>query len=456
MRVLTDPVETGAVTLSLPQDVQAHAYDYPIAFFEKKIWRIDRQIPSPERIKEAVSLLKEAKRPMLIAGGGIHYSEAWESLKNFSEELGIPVGETFAGKGALRQESALGLGGFGVTGNPCAGEIANQSDLLISVGTRLTDFSTGSQSAFNHPGVNFISINVCSHDAYKQGAIPILADARKGLDTLLQAARSSGVKSSSSYVKEISSVKQKWQNQVNNEIFQQVSGEAMSQGQLIGVLNEEAKEGDTIVAAAGNPPGDLLKLWEATGGRNCHLEFGNSCMGYEIPAGLGVRMAQPDGEVYVFVGDGTYLMNPMELLTAVQENLKITVVISENHGYQCIRSLQVAKAGHSFGNEFRARQNETNRLEADFLQIDFAHNAQSLGAKACHVYTPGEFREALREARKNHQTCVIVVETEKYRMLPGSGVWWDVAVAEVSNDPEIQKRREEYETERRKLQKFHY
>ena len=456
MRVLTDPVETGAVTLSLPQDVQAHAYDYPIAFFEKKIWRIDRQIPSPERIKEAVSLLKEAKRPMLIAGGGIHYSEAWESLKNFSEELGIPVGETFAGKGALRQESALGLGGFGVTGNPCAGEIANQSDLLISVGTRLTDFSTGSQSAFNHPGVNFISINVCSHDAHKQGAIPILADARKGLDKLLQAARSSGVKSNSSYVKEISSVKQKWQNQVNNEIFQQVSGEAMSQGQLIGVLNEEAKEGDTIVAAAGNPPGDLLKLWEATGGRNCHLEFGNSCMGYEIPAGLGVRMAQPDGEVYVFVGDGTYLMNPMELLTAVQENLKITVVISENHGYQCIRSLQVAKAGHSFGNEFRARQNETNRLEAEFLQIDFAHNAQSLGAKACHVYTPGEFREALREARKNHQTCVIVVETEKYRMLPGSGVWWDVAVAEVSNDPDIQKRREEYETERRKLQKFHY
>jgi 3D-(3,5/4)-trihydroxycyclohexane-1,2-dione acylhydrolase (decyclizing) len=456
MRVLTDPVETGAVTLSLPQDVQAHAYDYPIAFFEKKIWRIDRQIPSPERIKEAVSLLKEAKRPMLIAGGGIHYSEAWESLKNFSEGLGIPVGETFAGKGALRQESVLGLGGFGVTGNPCAGEIANQSDLLISVGTRLTDFSTGSQSAFNHPGVNFISINVCSHDAHKQGAIPILADARKGLDKLLQAARSSGVKSNSSYVKEISSVKQKWQNQVNNEIFQQVSGEAMSQGQLIGVLNEEAKEGDTIVAAAGNPPGDLLKLWEATGGRNCHLEFGNSCMGYEIPAGLGVRMAQPDGEVYVFVGDGTYLMNPMELLTAVQENLKITVVISENHGYQCIRSLQVAKAGHSFGNEFRARQNETNRLEADFLQIDFAHNAQSLGAKACHVYTPGEFREALREARKNHQTCVIVVETEKYRMLPGSGVWWDVAVAEVSNDPEIQKRREEYETERRKLQKFHY
>ena len=456
MRVLTDPVETGAVTLSLPQDVQAHAYDYPIAFFEKKIWRIDRQIPSPERIKEAVRLLKEAKRPMLIAGGGIHYSEAWESLKNFSEELGIPVGETFAGKGALRQESVLGLGGFGVTGNPCAGAIANQSDLLISVGTRLTDFSTGSQSAFNHPGVNFISINVCSHDAYKQGAIPILADARKGLDTLLQAARSSGVKSSSSYVKEISSVKQKWQNQVNDEIFQQVSGEAMSQGQLIGVLNEEAKEGDTIVAAAGNPPGDLLKLWEATGGRNCHLEFGNSCMGYEIPAGLGVRMAQPDGEVYVFVGDGTYLMNPMELLTAVQEDLKITVVISENHGYQCIRSLQVAKAGHSFGNEFRARQNETNRLEADFLQIDFAHNAQSLGAKACHVYTPGEFREALREARKNPQTCVIVVETEKYRMLPGSGVWWDVAVAEVSNDPEIQKRREEYETERRRLQKFHY
>ena len=233
-------------------------------------------------------------------------------------------------------------------------------------------------------------------------------------------------------------------------------GQAMSQGQLIGILNEEAMKGDTIVAAAGNPPGDLLKIWEAIEGRNCHLEFGYSCMGYEIPAGLGVRMAQPEGEVYVFIGDGTYLMNPMELVTAVQEKLKITLIVSENHGYQCIRSLQMSRAGHSFGNEFRTRKKETSRLEADFLQIDFAHNAQSLGARACHVYKPNEFREALREARKNPQPSVIVVETEKYRVLPGSGIWWDVAPAEVSQDAKTRKRREEYERDRASLQRFHY
>ena len=244
-------------------------------------------------------------------------------------------------------------------------------DFIIARYFGANDLSDAFLVAFRIP--NFFR-RLFAEGAFSQAFIPILADARKGLDKLLQAARSSGVKSNSSYVKEISSVKQKWQNQVNNEIFQQVSGEAMSQGQLIGVLNEEAKEGDTIVAAAGNPPGDLLKLWEATGGRNCHLEFGNSCMGYEIPAGLGVRMAQPDGEVYVFVGDGTYLMNPMELLTAVQENLKITVVISENHGYQCIRSLQVAKAGHSFGNEFRARQNETNPVSYTHLRAHETHS----------------------------------------------------------------------------------
>ncbi len=456
MRVLTDPVETGTVTLSLPQDVQAHAYDYPVAFFEKRTWSIERRIPNPDRIQETIGLLKEAKRPMVIAGGGVHYSEAWEALQRFSQELGIPVGETFAGKGALREESDLGLGGFGVTGNPCAGKIASQADLLICVGTRLTDFATGSQSAFQHPEVKFVSLNVGSHDAYKQGAVPVLADARAGLEVLTQAAQAAGVRPQAGYVQEIATVKTEWQCQVQNEIYQQVSGEAMSQAQLIGVLNEEVQTGDTIVAAAGNPPGDLLKLWEATGGRTCHLEFGYSCMGYEIPAGLGVRMAQPKGEVYVFVGDGTYLMNPMELMTAVQEKLKITLVISENHGYQCIRGLQLARAGHSFGNEFRARNQETNRLEADFVPIDFAHNAQSLGAHACHVYTPGEFREALREARKKSQPCVIVVDTEKYRVPPGSGIWWDVAAAEVSRDPETCKRREEYESERARLQRFHY
>ena len=392
----------------------------------------------------------------MIAGGGVHYSEAREALQRFSRELGIPVGETFAGKGALREASDLGLGGFGVTGNPCAGKVASQADLLICVGTRLTDFSTGSQSAFQNPEVKFISLNVGPHDAYKQGSVPLLADARAGLEALTEAALAAGVRPRTDYVREVAGWKREWRSQLENEVYQPVAGEAMSQAQLVGVLNEEARPGDTIVAAAGNPPGDLLKLWDATGGRTCHLEFGYSCMGYEIPAGLGVRMAQPEGEVYVFVGDGTYLMNPMELMTAVQEGLKITLVISENHGYQCIRGLQLARAGHSFGNEFRARDQETNRLDADFVPIDFAHNAQSLGAHACHVYTTDEFREALQEARKKSQPCVIVVDTEKYRVPPGAGIWWDVAAAEVSEDPETRKRREEYESERARLQRFYY
>lgn len=456
MRVLTDPVETGTVTLSLPQDVQAHAYDYPLTFFEKRTWRVERRLPDPDRVREAVSLLKEAKRPMVIAGGGVHYSEAWEALQRFSRELGIPVGETFAGKGALRETSELGLGGFGVTGNPCAGKVASQADLLICVGTRLTDFATGSQSAFQNPQVKFISLNVGSHDAYKQGAIPLLADARAGLESLTEEGIAAGVRPRVDYVQEVAVCKREWCSQLQNKVYQSVDGEAMSQAQLVGILNEEAHAGDTIVAAAGNPPGDLLKLWDATDSKNCHLEFGNSCMGYEIPAGLGVRMAQPEGEVYVFIGDGTYLMNPMELMTAVQEKLKITLVISENHGYQCIRGLQLARAGHSFGNEFRARDQETNRLDDDFVPIDFAHNAQSLGAHACHVYTTDEFREALQEARKKSEPCVIVVDTEKYRVSPGAGIWWDVAPAEVSEDPETCKRREEYELERARLQRFYY
>ncbi len=456
MRVLTDPVETGSVTLSLPQDVQAHAYDYPAAFFEERIWLVERRLPDPDRVREAVGLLKQARRPMVIAGGGVHYSEACEALQRFSGELGIPVGETFAGKGALREESEVGLGGYGVTGNPCAGKVAAQADLLICVGTRLTDFATGSQSAFQNPEVKFISLNVGPHDAYKQGSVPLLADARAGLEALTEAALAAGVRPRADYVREVADWKREWRSRLENEVYQPVAGEAMSQAQLVGVLNEEARPGDTIVAAAGNPPGDLLKLWNATGGKNCHVEFGYSCMGYEIPAGLGVRMAQPEGEVYVFVGDGTYLMNPMELMTAVQEGLKITLVISENHGYQCIRGLQLARAGHSFGNEFRARDQETNRLDADFVPIDFAHNAQSLGAHAMHVYTTGEFREALQEARKKSQPCVIVVDTEKYRTPPGAGIWWDVAAAETSGDPETRKRREEYENERARLQRFYY
>ena len=456
MRVLTDPAETGAVTIALPQDVQAHAYDYPAHLFEERTWRIERRPAEARRIAESVAMLKAARRPVIVAGGGVHYSEAWAQLQAFGEKFGIPVGETFGGKGAIRGSSPVLIGGLGVTGTPSAGELAAKADLVIAIGTRLTDFTTGSHSIFQNPDVKFISINVCGHDAYKLGALPVAADAREALTALTEAAAAAGIRPNSAYLGEVEAAKEKWEQQVREEVYAQAPGEAMSQGQIIGVLNESAQAGDTIIAAAGSPPGDLHKLWDVSRGSTCHIEFGFSCMGYELPAGLGVRMAQPKGEVYVFIGDGTYLMNPTELVTAMQERLKITVVIAENHGYQVIRQLQMGRAGRSFGNEFRARDAATNRLEGEYLNIDFAKNAESMGARAWHANTPDELCRALREARDETRPCVIVAEAEKHRYLPGSGVWWDVAAAEASGDEVTRKLRSEYEEQRRRLQRFYY
>lgn len=455
MRVLTDPAETGAVTLALPQDVQTHAWEYPAHFFEKRAWRVERRQPDPRRIAEAVALLRAAKRPLLIAGGGVHHSEAWEELERFASACGMPVSETFAGKGALRGREALSVGGQGTSGTPVAGRVANRADLVICVGTRLADFTTGSQSIFQHPQVKFISINVCSRDAHKQGGLPITADAREGLRLLREAALAAGVRPDAAYLREVEGWLREWESQVKKEILAQVAGEAMSQGQLIGALNEEARAGDVVIGAAGSLPSDLLKLWDAREGRECHLEFGYSCMGYEIPAGLGMRMARPQGEVYVFIGDGTYLMNPTELVTAAQEGLKLTVVLSENHGYQCIRALQLSRAGHAFGNEFRRRDASTNRLEGEYVKIDFAKNAESMGARVWRVTTPEQAQAALRQARQEQGVCVVVAEVEKHRMLPGSGGWIDFEVAQASQDPVTQKLRQEYEAERQK-QRFHY
>jgi 3D-(3,5/4)-trihydroxycyclohexane-1,2-dione acylhydrolase (decyclizing) len=454
MRVLTDPAETGAVTLSLPQDIQAHAYDYPAHFFAGRIWRIERRPPDPGRIAEAVALLKAAKRPVIIAGGGVHYAAASEELRTFAERCGIPVGETSGGKGAIPGDSPLSLGGSGLNGTPAAAQIVRDADLVIAIGTRLTDFVTGSQSAFQHPDVRFIAINVCPHDAYKQGALPIVADARETLSALANAA--DDITTDAAYRAEIAAAKEAWATQLREEIYVQIPGEAMSQGQLIGTLNAAARAGDTVIAAAGGAPGDLLKLWETSGGRHCHLEFGFSCMGYELPAGIGVRMAQPEGEVYVLIGDGTYLMNPSELVTALQEGLKVTVVLSENHGYQVIRQLQMNRAGRSFGNEFRARDAATQRLEGDYITIDFAQHAASMGARTWHVTTTDTLNMALAEARDETRSCVIVVETEPHRYLPGSGVWWDVAPAEATTDPLTDERRTAYENERAQLQRFYY
>ena len=453
MRVMTSPVETGAVTIALPQDVQSHAFDYPASFFEERTWRSERARPDERRIGEAVELLRRASSPLIVAGGGVRYSEAEEELAALAAELAIPVVETFAGKGALQEDSWLSLGGVGLEGNPGANRVAKAADLVLCVGTRLTDFATGSQSLFEHPEVRFVSINVTDRDAHKQGALPVVADAREALRALRDAATRVRIEANGDYRERVTRVKEEWLA-TRRQVAEQVAGEAMSQGQLILTLNDFVQPGDTVVSAAGTPPGDLLKLWDATGGRNAHLEFGYSCMGYELPAGVGVRMAQKGGEVYVYIGDGTFLLNPGELVTALQEDLKITVVISENHGFQSIQRLQMWRAGRPFGNEFRARRN--GRLEGDYLRLDLAKAAEGLGARAFRADSPETFRRALEEARGERRVSVIVVETEPHRYLPASEVWWDVAPPEASGDELVQRLRAEYEREQAELQRFYY
>jgi 3D-(3,5/4)-trihydroxycyclohexane-1,2-dione acylhydrolase (decyclizing) len=462
MRVLTDPAETGAVTLALPQDVQAQAYDYPVRFFQERAWRIERRPPDPARIREAIEMLHAAQRPLIVAGGGVLYSEAEAELLRLAERLGIPVGETMAGKGAMANRHALSLGGCGVTGTAPAGRLMGQADLVICVGTRLSDFTTGSRSAFQHPDVRFLSINVSDRDAHKLGALPVVADAREALRALLEAAKGSDLQPDPAYLQEIAAEKAAWQRKLEREVYVTHPGEGLNQQHALHVLNEMAQPGDTVIAAAGGLPGDLHQLWDTGGGRACHLEFGYSCMGYEIPAGLGVRLAQPRGEVYVFVGDGTYLMQPSELVTALQEGLKLTLLISDNHGFQIIRRLQMNRVGVSFGNEFRARKARgggdpgANRLEGEYLPIDYAKHAESMGARTWRVATPEELQRALEEARHETRSCAIVVETEAHRYGPDSEVWWDVAPAEVSTDPATQRARAEYEAERKRLQRLYY
>ena len=321
------------------------------------------------------------------------------------------------GKGAVDNTAALSLGGYGVTGTGSAGKIMHEADLVIAVGTRLTDFTTGSQSAFNHPNVKFISINVCGHDAFKEGALPLVADASEALKALLDAANATEITPNQTYLKEVATAKDEWRALLETDVFVEHEGEAMSQLHAIHVVNKQAMPGDSIVTAAGGPPGDLHQLWDTSNDRRCLLEFGFSCMGFEIPAGLGIRMAQPRGEVYVLIGDGTYLMQPTELATASQENLKVTLVVLDNHGFQIIRRLQMGRAGISFGNEFRDRNQESMRLEGDYVEI---------------------------------------AETEPHRYGPGSEVWWDVAAAEVSARSETQELRKAYESDRADLQRFHY
>ena len=436
MRIMTNPADTGAVTIALPQDIQGYAYEYPTHFFEKRVWRIERSFPNTIRIQEAIKLLKEAKKPYIIAGGGIHYSEAWNELAAVSERFGIPVGETHAGRGAIRHGSELHIGGTGHLGTPGAGRIAEEADLVICVGTRLHDFVTGSNSAFQNPDVKFISINVSGRDAYKLGALPITADAKLALSSLLEYGTSAGVQPQNDWVNIVRLEKISWDNIKLTEVYTQHAGEKMSQGNLIGIINDEMDVGDVLVAAAGTIPGDLTKLFEVNGGKELHLEFGNSCMGYDIPAAIGVRLAGAEKEVYILMGDGNYQMHPMELVTAMQERTKITILLNVNYGYQSIHGHQKALVGHSLGNEFKIRDLRSGLLdEGLFIEIDYAKNAESVGLTTWVANTEEEVRKALQEAKLKENSCLIVVPTERYRSLPGSEVWWEVVGAEVTNDP---------------------
>jgi 3D-(3,5/4)-trihydroxycyclohexane-1,2-dione acylhydrolase (decyclizing) len=471
MRVLTDPADTGAVVIALPQDVQSHAFDYPAGFFAERDWRIRRPAPDAEEVAEVVRLLRRARRPLLIAGGGVVYSGATRELEAFARATGIPVAETFAGKGAVQDGDWWLLGGIGLEGTPATNALARQADLVLTVGSRLTDFSTASQSLFEHPEVRFASVNVDGHDAARLGATPVVADARLALAALTEAAVQAGVATSEDWRAEVRARTGDWAAVRAAALDPDVpfdrstvdpdgdvvpdTGAELTQGQVIGLLQEHARPGDTIIAAAGGPPGDLQKVWDATGGRLCHLEFGFSCMGYEVPAAIGVRLAEPDParRVLSFIGDGTFLMAPTELVTAAQEGLPVTVVIPENHGYQVIHRLQMGRSGREFGNEFRYRKHALDlgadaaqaRLEGDYLKVDLVQVAGGLGARAVLARTADEVRDALADTRDHPGPVVIVVPVIPHVDLPGAGVWWDVAPAEVSEQPAVAALRAEWE-----------
>jgi 3D-(3,5/4)-trihydroxycyclohexane-1,2-dione acylhydrolase (decyclizing) len=473
MRVLTDPVDTGAVVLSLPQDVQSHAFDFPVEFFAEHDWVIRRPVADPDEVDTVAALLARAQKPIIIAGGGVIYSGATAELEALAATAGIPVLETMAGKGAVQQRAWWQIGGIGLEGTPVNNDLVRQADFVLTIGSRLTDFPTASQSLFENPDVVFASINVNGYDAQRLGAAGIVGDAKRALAALATAVESTGYTSPTAWQDEVRSKVAAWEPQRAaaldpDSAFDRATipadfgdivpdtGALLTQGQVIGLLQEHAQNGDTIVAAAGGPPGDLQKVWDATEGRFCHLEFGFSCMGYEIPAGMGVRLADPnpDSRVVVFIGDGTFLLSPTELVTAAQEAIPVTVVIPENRGYQVIHRLQMGRHGTEFGNEFRYRKGTLDlgvdatqpRLDGDYLEVDLVQVAQGLGARAIRADTAEQVRTALNDTRGHQGPVVIVVPVVPHIDLPGAGAWWDVAPSEVSEDETVQRLRGEYET----------
>ena len=433
MRVLLDPADTGAVTISLHQDVQGEAYDYPASFFERRVWPVTRRPPAASEIAAAASVLREAQRPLVIAGGGVRYSEAEAELRAFAEELGIPVAETSAGKGSFTGSERL-AGGLGVNGSRAANELARDADVVICVGTRLTDFTTGSHSLFADPEVRFVGVNVNAADAHKLSATPVVADAREALRALRE--ELAGVRID----RDASANLTDWRADLDADLAPR-DGEPLGQGEVLRELNAAARAGDWVVAAAGWQPGDVLKLWETPPGGFTHIEFGFSCMGHEIPAGLGIRMHEGAGpEVFVVIGDGTYLMNPTELVTATQEGLKLTVVVLDNGGYGSIHGLARSNTGTSVGNERRRRGADGRLPDGDIVPVDFVANARSMGCEAVLAQSLPALREALETARTGAATTVIVCPVAPDRPLLPAGAFWDLGVPEVATSEETRAR----------------
>jgi len=456
MRVLTSPAETGAVTVALPQDVQTEAFDFPTAFFRRRVWHVARNRPDLALLKQAAELIRSSQRPMIVAGGGVIYAEATDTLREFVGKTGIPVGESMAGKGSLRYDQPLNLGAIGATGTLAANRMARTADVVIGIGTRYSDFTTASKTAFQNPNVRFININVTEFDAAKHHGLMLVGDARATLEELL--AMLEGFSTSADYQTEAKTLHAAWEAEVDR-IYAIRNEPLPSQGELFGAINELTSPEAIMVNAAGSMPGDLHKLWRTRHPKNFHMEYGYSCMGYEIAGGLGIKMAAPERDVFVIVGDGSYLMLSSELATAVQEGIKLNVILLDNHGFKSIGSLSRSLGQEGFGTRFIKPKDgvlvgDAAGDEVEYLPIDYAENAHSLGAHVIRPKTYADFVAALKEAPTINNTVMIVIENDRLVGVPGYESWWDVQVAEVSDMPSVQAARAQWAEMRQKEQYF--
>jgi len=446
MRALTDPVNTGAVTIALPQDVQAEAWDWPVELFDVRVWHVARPLPEAAVLRQTVAAIRASQRPLIVAGGGVSYSEATQALREFAEDTGIPVAETQAGKGSLAWDHPQSVGAIGATGSTAANTLAAGADLVVGVGTRWSDFTTASMSAFADPDVRFVNINVAALDGHKLCGLSVVADAREALEALTT--QLAGWRADPAHTRLASDLAGAWDGAVAAAYDLGGDPDAVpSQSQVIGAVNDLSCARDVVVCAAGSMPGDLHKMWRTRDTKGYHVEYGYSCMGYEIAGGLGVKLADPSREVIVMVGDGSYLMMAQELVTAVQEGIRLVVVLVQNHGFASIGALSETVGAPRFGTDYRYR-GQSGRLDGDILPVDLAANAASLGAQVLRAHTLGEFRHCLGQALASTRTTVVHVECDLATGSPPSRSWWDVPVAQVSSQPVTRAARSAYEQEK--------